>query len=184
VRYPKHAQRHPNAMSIVPTDRYLYTTFLHLPSHSAPELIIASKSPQDRAERNGQPRHAQQAKPARAGMLSHVPKGDGWLAIRRRVALVRRARRDGVDVCEAELIAVEAVGLVNLPQSWIVGLDECDVDTLHSVLSAGVPGLDDQQCSRKEELTEYSAAPCRAISTTWMVALSPGLTVALAGSGT
>ncbi len=36
----------------------------------------------------------------------------------------------------------------------------------------------------KGSLTLYRAAPCRAASTTWMVALSPTLTVELAGSGT
>lgn len=92
---------------------------------------------------------------------------------------------DCVDVGEADVVAVEAVCLVDDPEALVVGLNECDVDALRVFLvSQMVLGFPILSQPGKELLTENSDAPCTASSTTWMVALSPGETVVLAGRGT
>lgn len=46
--------------------------------------------------------------------------------------MARGAGGNGVDIGEADVIAVEAIGLVDLFKSGIVGLDECDIDALRT----------------------------------------------------
>lgn len=88
------------------------------------------------------------------------------------------ADRERVNVCEADVGAVEAVVLGDLLEAGVVGLDKGDVDALGSVLVTG------RQKVETAKRTEKSEAPCSASSTTWMVALSPAFTWTLAGSGT
>lgn len=65
-------------------------------------------------------------------MAAKVPEADGVGAAGGRVAvpLARFARGDGVDVGEADVVAVEAVRLVDLEEARVIGFDECDVDAL------------------------------------------------------
>lgn len=68
-------------------------------------------------------------------MLAKVPKdGLGGAGGDVRVG-IRLARDDGVDVGETHIIAVEAVGRVHHWDTWVIGLDESDVDTLGKKIS-------------------------------------------------
>ena len=50
-------------------------------------------------------------------------------------------RRDGVDAREAEVRAIEAVGLVDLGDPRVAGLGEGDVDALRTLKLASVNAL-------------------------------------------
>lgn len=107
--------------------------------------------------------------------------------------MARGAGGDGVDVGEADVIAVEAIGLVDLFKSGIVGLDECDIDALRAKgvhcqqtvpLASTTKLLPPERVTKRGGvLTENSAAPWAASSTSWIVALSPALGFTPLGNG-
>lgn len=105
---------------------HIHTT--HLQRHSPPSPLHL----------HHQPRHAHhQRREAEVGphgpravLLAKVPEdGLGGAGGDVRVR-ARLARDDGVDVGEAHVVAVEAVGLVDLGDARVAGLDEGDVDAL------------------------------------------------------
>lgn len=110
-------------------------------------------------------------------VLVEVP--EAMFSVTGGVALARRAYNHSVNVGEADVVAVKAVGFVYNLQPRVAGLDKSDIDALsHSVSACS-------DCKQvRIELTENRAAPWTASSTTWIVALSPAFTFRPAGSGT
>jgi hypothetical protein len=64
---------------------------------------------------------------------SEVPEAS--LGVAGGVALAGRADDHGVDVCEADIVAIEAVGYVDLCKAGIVVLDESDINALGIALA-------------------------------------------------
>lgn len=66
-------------------------------------------------------------------MLAKVPE-EGLGSAGRDIRVgARLARDDSVDLGEAHVVAVEAVGRVDLAEAGVVGFDEGDVNTLFGV---------------------------------------------------
>jgi hypothetical protein len=71
--------------------------------------------------------------PATTAVAAQVE--EGLLGTAGDVARTRDAVGDGVHIREADVVAVEAIRLVDLCEARVVGLDECDVDALRTMLA-------------------------------------------------
>lgn len=71
--------------------------------------------------------------PATTAVAAEVE--EGLLGTAGDVARTRDAVGDGVHIREADVVAVEAIRLVDLCEARVVGLDECDVDALRTMLA-------------------------------------------------
>ena len=82
------------------------------------------------ADDDGQPAEGGDEEAPAVAAAAKVPEADGLRGARGQVAAARIARHDGVEVGEANVVAVEAVGLVHLGKAHVTGLDKGDVDAL------------------------------------------------------
>lgn len=120
--------------------------------------------------------------PTTAAVLVKVPKECLGGGVGGDVGIgVGFARDDGVDVCETHVVAVEAVGLVDLGDAGVAWFGKGDVDALNcscqlclllllffffGVKRSGFWRGREGNGNSVVEPTENSAAPCFAISTT------------------
>jgi hypothetical protein len=102
---------------------------LYVPETAFPSPTQISQQHPQPAKYGGEPPGVRE--PAAPTVAAKVEECERLFRAARRVVGEHGTAGDGVDVREADVVAVEAVRLVDLGDPRVVGLDEGDVDTLY-----------------------------------------------------